>query len=117
MESRLLRWGACSDLHLLHAKFIEAKKPWPEKRALSHLKKRSFEQLRKRKGKMEIEAKNKKRTTYTLLAVFALTLSNSLAPCDPTRDDVVENPAWKDELRALQQQVNAPQSQNAALVN
>ena len=30
MESRLLRWIACSDLGLLHDRFIEAKKPWPE---------------------------------------------------------------------------------------
>ena len=30
MESRLLRWIACSDFGLLHDRLIEAKKPWPE---------------------------------------------------------------------------------------
>ena len=30
MESRLLRWIACSDFGLLHDRFIEAKKPWLE---------------------------------------------------------------------------------------
>ena len=30
MESRLLRWIACSDFGLLHDRFIKAKKPWPE---------------------------------------------------------------------------------------
>ena len=29
-ESRLLRWIACFDVGLLHDRFIEAKKPWPE---------------------------------------------------------------------------------------
>ena len=29
MESRLLRWIACSDFGLLHDRFIETKKPWP----------------------------------------------------------------------------------------
>ena len=35
MGSRLLRWVACSDLHLLHNKFIEAKKLWPENSTLA----------------------------------------------------------------------------------
>ena len=30
MESRLLRWIACSDFGLPHDWFIEGKKPWPE---------------------------------------------------------------------------------------
>ena len=30
MESRLLRWVACSDFNLLHDQFIEAKEPWLE---------------------------------------------------------------------------------------
>ena len=30
MESRLLRWIACSDFGLFHDWFIESKKPWPE---------------------------------------------------------------------------------------
>ena len=30
VESRLLRWIACSDFGLLHDRLIEAKKPWPE---------------------------------------------------------------------------------------
>ena len=36
MEPRLLRWIACSDLGLLHDRFIEAKKPWPENSTLDY---------------------------------------------------------------------------------
>ena len=36
MESRLLRWIACSDLSLLPDRFIEAKKPCPEKSTFAY---------------------------------------------------------------------------------
>ena len=36
VESRLLRWTACSDFGLLHDRFIEAKKPWPENSTFAH---------------------------------------------------------------------------------
>ena len=36
MESRLLRWIACSDFGLLHDWFIEAKKPWTDHSTFAH---------------------------------------------------------------------------------
>ena len=36
MESRLLRWIACSDFGLLHDRFIEARKSWPENSTFAH---------------------------------------------------------------------------------
>ena len=36
VESRLLRWIACSDLGLLYDRFTEAKKPWPENSTFAH---------------------------------------------------------------------------------
>ena len=64
--------------------------------------------------KTQISKKNKK---WTLQAVCSLTLSNPLAPCDPTRDEVVGNPAWGTSCERCNRQVNALQSQSAALVN